>query len=59
MGEIDWDAFLRALKEAGYQGEMSLEIIHFMEKIPTDLFPAALTYAAQTGRYLIRRFEEA
>ena len=59
MGEIDWDAFIKALREVGYQGEMSLEIIHFMEKIPTDLIPAALAYAAQTGRYLIRRFEEA
>lgn len=59
MGEICWDAFCKALKEAGYQGEMSLEIIHFMEKIPTELLSAALTYAAETGKYLIRKFEEA
>lgn len=59
MGEIDWDAFVKALKAVDYQGEMSLEIIHFLEKIPTELLPAALSYAAGTGRYLIRKFEEA
>lgn len=56
MGETDWDEFMTALKEADYQGPMSLEIVHFMEKVPKELLPAAYKYAASVGEYLTTRF---
>lgn len=56
MGETDWAAFADALREAGYKGPMSLEIVHFMEKVPKELLPAAHKYAASVGEYLIRMF---
>lgn len=56
MGEIDWDAFLSALKEYGYAGDFSLEIIHFMESVPADLLPDAHCYAAAVGKHLINKF---
>ena len=55
MGETDWTAFADALREAGFQGPMSLEIVRFMEKVPKELLPAAHKYAASVGEYLIRR----
>lgn len=56
MGEIDWDAFLGALSETGYTGDFSLEIIHFMERVPEALLPEAHRYAAAVGKYLQEEF---
>ena len=53
MGETDWAALIDALRESGYQGPLSLEIVHFMEKVPKELLPAAHQYAASVGKYLI------
>lgn len=56
MGETDWAAFADALRGSGYKGPMSLEIVHFMEKVPKELLPAAHKYAASVGEYLIGMF---
>lgn len=58
MGEIDWEDFLTALREYGYQGDFSLEIIHFMESVPPELLPAAHRYAAAVGQSLIGKFSD-
>ena len=55
--EIEWNEFLKALKEYGYSGEMNLEVFAYLRRFPNELLPAVLTFAAQIGRELIRRFE--
>lgn len=58
MGEIDWDAFASALGKTGYQGPMALEVVHFMEHIPTDLLKPAHEFAAKAGQELIRMTQQ-
>ena len=36
---------------------MNLEVFAYLWRFPNELLPAALTFAAQIGRELIRRFE--
>lgn len=54
MGEIDWNAFTKALSETGYTGPMALEVVHFMEHVPKSLLKPSHEFAAKAGRELIR-----
>ena len=54
-GTLDWDGILSALRDARYEGDVSFEIYGFLGPIPTELLPAALSYAASVGGYLAER----
>lgn len=57
MGNIEWDAVLRALKNAGYDGNLSLEVTKYLVNLPAELMKGALRYAVEVGNYLRRRYE--
>ena len=44
------------LRKAGF-GAIDFEALLFMHPLPSELYPAALTYMSSVGRYLIGRFE--
>ena len=52
-GEFNWNEIIKALKRAGYNGDMSLEITTFFNNFPKELTPDALKLAAKVGRHLI------
>lgn len=58
MGKQNWDEVCRALAEVGYSGDFSLEILHYINKYPPELVPAALEFAVKVGRALIERIEK-
>lgn len=58
MGKISWDAVMKALKDAGYTGDLTFEINKILDPIPGELAEAALAYAYAVGQYLIKRFNE-
>ena len=55
MGGIRWDAVCRALADIGYRGDFSFELPKYLAAYPDELLPAALEFAAATGRYLIEK----
>ena len=55
MGKQDWDAICRALADIGYRGDFSFELPKYLAVYPDELLPAALEFAAATGRYLIEK----
>lgn len=57
IGKLRWEEFLKALAEYEYDGVFNLEITHYYGGIPVDLFPAALRFAAETGRYMANKVE--
>lgn len=57
MGNVDWDGFIRGLKEVGYQGDMNLEVT--CKQMPASLWRPYTQVIAQAGRTLIDRFERA
>jgi len=57
-GKLDWNEITSALAEIGYKGNLTLEIMHFIDRYPDDLQPMALTFACQVGRKLIKLIEE-
>lgn len=58
MGNLDWDAVLKALKDTGYRGDFTFEVNHILEPIPDELAEPALAYCAAVGKYLIAKFNE-
>ena len=57
-GDFNWAAIMESLKEKGYDGDLTLEIVRFFKTLPDALLPDALRYAASVGRYLISVFEK-
>ena len=55
---IDWEGFIKALREIGYEGALAFEIMNAITIIPPELKPAALTYIAEIGKYFRMRIEE-
>ena len=54
-GTLNWDGILSALRDAHYDGDVSFEIYGFLDPVPAELLPAALSYAASVGAYLKER----
>ncbi len=57
-GITDWDSVLKALAEIGYKGNLTFEADNFMVNLPDELCPSAAKFMADTGRYLVGKFEE-
>ena len=54
LGSLPWEAFLEALRSAGYQGHLSFEAHGFIRPFPTEMMPGAIRLLAEIGR----RFEK-
>lgn len=57
MGLLDWDRFLRGLREAGYQGNLSFETGPGTEVFDPELKGNLLRLIAATGRLFARRLD--
>lgn len=57
LGVSDWDAVALALAEIGYEGDIAFEAGETYYRFPKTLIPAALKFAAESGRVFIRKFE--
>ena len=55
---IDWEGFIRGLREIEYEGAIAFEIMNAITVIPQELKPAALRYIAEIGKYFRSRLEE-
>ena len=57
QGDIDWREQMATLKEIGYKGNLTYELVY--GKWPEALVAEFLKVAADTGKMLIKMFEEA
>ena len=58
MGTIDYDDFFRALKETGYQGDMTMECVQFLDFYAKEgLLKEALVFEKAIGEKLIEKLE--
>lgn len=55
FGNIDWDSFVEALKEIGYNGVFSSEATSMGELVPDCAADAAMRLTAQISRELLER----
>ena len=55
LGKMDWDAIMQALKDIGYEGELTYEADGFLRNFKNDYIPQAVKFMEQTGRYLISK----
>ena len=57
--DFDWTKIMTALKQIGYDGELTFEILNYFAKIPAELIPESLRFAEKTGRHLISIYDKA
>ena len=58
LAEVDFDDALQALKEAGYTGDLTLEIRMFLDHYAKrDLLQPALNFSQAVGRKLTQMYE--
>ena len=58
QGLINWDTTMKALAEIGYKGDLTYEAGGFLSRTPVELYSSAMRHMAETGRYLIRKFQD-
>ena len=60
MGIGDWERFILALKETGYDGALSFETAGTQSHAfkPTELWASTLKLIADTGKYFAKRLDE-
>ena len=59
LSEFNWQGIMGSLKNIGYDGELTFEILNYFQWIPAPLVPDALRFAERVGRHLISIFERA
>lgn len=52
----NWDAIIEALKTVKYKGDFSLEVLAYTASFPDELVEPALSFAAEVGKYLVKKF---
>ncbi len=56
LGGTDWETGLRTLKEVGYEGDLTLELVYGC--MPKELVPDYAKLCNKVGRYMINVFEK-
>ena len=56
--DLDWSEIMKALKETGYQGDLTFEIVLYMKRMPDALMPDALKFAHRVGEYLVSLYQQ-
>lgn len=57
LGYIPWEDVMHTLKEIGYEGEFTYEMLRFYVGLPDALKADAMNFAEKTGRYLIQEYD--
>lgn len=52
-GQLNWEAIMSSLKKADYDGDLTFEIIKYLDRFPDELFSEVLKFSALVGKYLI------
>lgn len=55
LGDIDWEGMMKCMRETGYSGNLSLELVY--GRFPDRLLPGFLKGAYDAGQYLVELFE--
>jgi hypothetical protein len=56
-GTVNWDKVMKALADIDYKGELTFEADSFMDNKPDMLLPECARLMAETGKYLVSKFE--
>lgn len=57
LSKVDWDSVCAALKEIGYEGDLTFEAANFVNPLPTELAAPAAKFMVATGRHLINKIK--
>jgi len=59
LANLNWSAIMTSLKKSGYEGDLTFEIVTYLQRFPQELIPDALKFAVVIGKHLISIYENA
>ena len=59
LGKTDWDEVCKAFAEIDYQGDFTLETVHFEDRFPAEVLPDAVIFEAKLARHLMKKIAAA
>jgi sugar phosphate isomerase/epimerase len=59
LGKTDWNEVCKAFADIDYQGDFTLETVHFEDKFPAEVLPDAVLFEAKLARHLMKKIEDA
>lgn len=59
LADLNWSAVMASLKKSGYEGDLTFEIVKYIQRFPKELIPDALKFAVVIGRHLISVYANA
>lgn len=57
IGVMDWDRFVKGLRDAGYRNALSFETFNAIQVVDRELAQPVLNYIAAAGKMFIKRTE--
>lgn len=57
-GNMNWDNITKAIAEADYSGELTLEVVGFLERLESDLLFDGLCFASKIAHRLVDKIEK-
>ncbi len=57
MGTADWEGFIEGLRDIHYQGDLSFETFHVLDRFPPEMMEICLRMIAETGAYFRNRVQ--
>lgn len=58
MGSFNWENIMKALAEKNYAGDLTLEIIGWLDKCSNAYLPVATRFASETARHLTEIYDK-
>jgi len=52
LGKFDWDSIMDALRDIGYKGDFTFEIITFLRQFPAEVLPDAAKFSYAMAKHL-------
>ena len=53
LADLNWSAIMTSLKKSGYEGDLTFEIVKYLQRFPQELIPEALKFSVVIGKHLI------
>jgi sugar phosphate isomerase/epimerase len=52
-GDTDWPLVMKAIRASGFDGDLTYEVLHYVDRTPDELLPSALKHSVEVGKYLL------
>jgi len=57
-GQLNWEAIMRSLRNYGYTGDLTFEILKYFDSYPDELLPTVLRFCYDVAKHLVSIYND-